>query len=200
MDMQLLGPSAARRRRLICMVAALTVALIWTTGAQPATARVASAARPLIPATVSCASLGSVDLSRLDTVITSAADVTESGHAYCDVKGYISPQTQFEVLLPETTWRGDYLQQGCGGFCGHLDLSLTDPSRTSGYQAPFAPLTNGELVVAADDQGHESPTNIDGLWGKNDPELRVVFGYSSEHSLAQTAKALIRAFYGRSPA
>jgi hypothetical protein len=140
-----------------------------------------------------------VDLSGLDTAITSAADVAEGGHAYCDVKGYISPQTRFEVLLPEKTWRGDYLQQGCGGFCGHLDLSLTDPSRTSGYQAPFAPLTNGELVVAADDQGHETLTNGDALWGKNDPQLRVVFGYSSEHSLAQTAKALIRIFYGRAP-
>lgn len=200
--MQLPGPSAAHRRLLIRMVAALTLAMIWATGltaTQAAAARVVSASRSVIPATVSCASLGSVDLSGLNTVITSAADVTESGHTYCDVKGYISPQTQFEVLLPETTWRGDYLQQGCGGFCGHRDISLTDPSRTSGYQAPFAPLTNGELVVAADDQGHESSTNSDGLWGKNDPVLRVVFGYSSEHSLAQTAKALIRAFYGRGP-
>jgi Tannase and feruloyl esterase len=157
-------------------------------------------ARPVIPAAVSCASLGSVDLSRLDTVIASATDATEGGHAYCDVKGYISPETKFEVLLPEKTWRGNYLQQGCGGLCGHVDVSLTDPSRTSGYQAPFAPLADGELVVAADDQGHESPTNSDGLWAKNDPQLRVVFGYSSEHSLAQTAKALIRAFYGRGQA
>src|SRR5439155_9568044 len=105
-----------------------------------------------------------------------------------------------EVLLPEATWRGDYLQQGCGGFCGLSGVSLDDPSRTSGYQAGFAPLANGELVVAADDQGHEAPTNLDGLWGKYDPQLRVVFGYSSEHSLALTAKALIGAFYGRGAA
>jgi Tannase and feruloyl esterase len=199
--MRLLGPSAARRR-LTCIVAALTVAVIWATGstaAQPVTPMIASAARPLIPAAVSCASLGSLDLSRLDTVIVSAADATLGGHVFCDVRGYISPQTRFEVLLPEKTWRGDYLQEGCGGFCGHLDLSLQDPSRTSLYQAPFAPLTNGELVVAADDQGHESPTNLDTLWGKNDPQLRVVFGYRSEHSLAQTAKTLIRTFYGRAP-
>src|SRR5260221_12798931 len=110
MDMQLLGPSAARRRLLTRIVAALTLAVIWATGstaAQPAAARVTSAARPVIPASVSCASLGSVDLSRLDTVIVSAADVTEGGHVFCDVKGYISPQTRFEALLPETTWRGD---------------------------------------------------------------------------------------------
>ena len=28
----------------------------------------------------------------------------------------MSPVTQFEALLPQETWRGDYLQQGCGGF------------------------------------------------------------------------------------
>src|SRR2546421_801821 len=126
--------------------------------------------RPLILPVVSCASLGSVDLSRLDTVIVSAADVTAGGHAYCDVKGYISPQTRSEVLLPEKTWRGDYLQEGCGGLCGQVNVSLT--GSLGGYQAPFAPATNGELGLATDDQGHESPSNRDGLWGENDPQLR----------------------------
>jgi Tannase and feruloyl esterase len=51
-------------------------------------------------------------------------------------------------------------------------------------------------VVAADDQGHEAPSNLDTLWARNDPQLRVVFGYSSEHSMALTAGALIRAYYG----
>src|SRR6185437_17058877 len=130
-----------------------------------------------------CASLAGLDLARLETSIGAAAEVTREGHQYCSVTGYISPQTRFEVLLPTATWAGDYLQQGCGGFCGAVGLSLADPSRTSGYQAPFAPLTNGELVVAADDQGHEAATNPDTLWARNDPQLRVVFGYSSEHSL-----------------
>jgi Tannase and feruloyl esterase len=164
-----------------------------------------TASAPVAPAgpvapVANCAALATVDLSGLDTSIGSAADVTLKDHRFCDVKGYISPNTQFEVLLPQTTWRGDYLQEGCGGFCGHVDVSLDDPSRTSGYQAPFPPLQNGELVVAADDQGHESASNADTLWAKYDPQLRVVFGYSSEHSLALTAKALIRAFYGRGPA
>ena len=102
--------------------------------------------------------------------------------------------TQFEALLPLETWRGDYLQQGCGGLCGHVDVDLQDPSRTSGYQAPYAPLANGEMVVAADDEGHETASNGDGLWAKTDPQLRVVFGYLSEHQLAQAAKALVRTF------
>jgi feruloyl esterase len=152
------------------------------------------------PPVMACAALTSLDLTPLDVRITSAATATRNGHPYCDIKGYISPVTQFEALLPQETWRGDYLQQGCGGLCGKADVSLDDPSRTSGYQAPYAPLSNGEMVVAADDQGHEAPSNADALWARDDLRLRAVFGYSSEHQLATAMKAVIRAYYGRKPA
>ena len=168
--------------------------------AVPGPAALAAAAEGAIPRVTSCAALAKADLSRQDAQITSAAATTRDGHDFCDVKGYISPATQFEALLPLETWRGDYLQQGCGGFCGHVDVDLKDPSRTSGYQAPYPPLANGEMVVAADDEGHETASNGDALWAKNDPQLRVVFGYLSEHQLAQAAKALVRNFYGRDPA
>ena len=153
----------------------------------------------ILPVT-SCDDLGTADLDRLDAHVTATATVTRNDHPFCDVRGYLSPVTQFEVLLPLQTWRGNYLQQGCGGFCGHLDLSLEDPSRTSGYQAPHAPLADGEMVVAADDQGHQTATNSDALWARDDLQLRVVFGYTSEHQLAQAAKALVQLFYGRGPA
>jgi feruloyl esterase len=161
-----------------------------------ATAAEAGAILPVM----SCDALANSDLTPLDARITAAATATRNGHAYCDVKGYISPVTQFEALLPTETWRGDYLQQGCGGLCGKADVSLDDPSRTSGYQAPYAPLTNGEMVVAADDQGHEASSNGDALWARNDLRLRAVFGYGSEHQLARTMNAVVRAFYGRKPA
>jgi hypothetical protein len=148
---------------------------------------------------LACAALGNTDLSALDARITSSTDVTHSGLKFCDVKGYMSPVTQFEALLPTDTWQGDYLQQGCGGLCGHADVSLDDPARTSGYQAPYKPLSSGEMVVAADDQGHETAVNSDGLWARHDLRLRAVFGYQSEHQLAQAMKALIHTFYGRAP-
>jgi Tannase and feruloyl esterase len=110
---------------------------------------------------------------------------------------YLSPNTQFTELLPQTTWLGDYLQQGCGGYCGHSEVNLDDPSRTSLHQAPFGPLRRGEFVVAADDQGHEGPGT---LWGKEDLILRVVFGYRSERDLSRAAKAIIRSHYGSGPA
>ena len=79
-------------------------------------------------------------------------------------------------------------------------MSLDDPSRTSGYQTPYAPLANGEMVVAADDQGHETASNGDAFWARDDLRLRAVFGYSSEHQLRRTMKAVVRAYYGRKPA
>ena len=192
------------RHRITALAVSLLLAVAAAAGlssdASAGTRTAAGTAATRIAPVTSCTSLGTLDLARLLTSVQAAAEVTRGGHRYCSVIGYISPQTRFEVLLPVSTWTGDYLQQGCGGFCGAVGLSLTDPSRTSGYQAPFGPLSNGELVVAADDQGHEAPSNLDTLWARNDPQLRVVFGYSSEHSIALTARALIRAYYGRDAA
>jgi hypothetical protein len=183
----------------IPVVVMSVLALVATVLIGPGRTADAATADSTVRPVVTCAAVGTMDLSRLDTSITSTAEVTRQGRAFCHVQGYISPQTKFEILLPRTTWRGRYLQQGCGGFCGFLGVTLGDPSRTSGYQAPWAALSNGEVVVAASDAGHETARNSDGLWGKNDPRLRVVFGYTSEHSLTLSAKAIIRAFYGQGP-
>jgi Tannase and feruloyl esterase len=191
---------ATPRRRLLVLATSFLAAVATAGGVAIAATPAAAPAGTGIAPAVACSSLAGLDLSRVETSVLSAGEVSREGHDYCSVTGYISPQTRFEVLLPTSTWQGDYLQQGCGGFCGAVGLSLTDPSRTSGYQAPFPGLSAGELVVAADDQGHETASNDDTLWARNDPQLRVVFGYSSEHSMAMTAKALIRSYYGRDAA
>ncbi len=176
-------------------VVLVAVAALTGAGAQAAADRAPSTA--VVAPRTSCGSLAGLDLSSVKTSVTAADVVSRAGHDYCAVTGYLSPQTEFEVLLPTSTWTGDYLQQGCGGFCGAVGLSLSDPSRTSGYQAPYGPLSSGQLVVAADDQGHETAVNSDSLWAREDPRLRVVFGYESEHDMARTARRLIQAFYGR---
>ena len=187
-------------RRLPGMRAALTFGAIILAVTICCLSRVAMAAEstPIKPV-MACAALDKTDLTPLNARLTSTTDVTRGGLRFCDVKGYMSPVTEFEALLPLDTWQGDYLQQGCGGFCGQINLSLDDPSRTSGYQSPYQPLSSGEMVVAADDQGHEAASNGDGLWARDDLRLRAVFGYTSEHQLAQTMKGLVHAFYGRAP-
>jgi hypothetical protein len=103
----------------------LTLAAIAAAGSMVAMKTDASAAEAgAIPPVMSCEALANSDFTALDARITSAATATRNGHPFCDVKGYISPVTQFEALLPTETWRGDYLQQGCGGLCGKADVSL----------------------------------------------------------------------------
>ena len=119
--------------RIMRVPVALTLASMAAAGViVTGPAALAATADGAIPPVMSCQALAKADLSRQDAQITSTATATRDGHAYCDVKGYISPMTQFEALLPLETWRGDYLQQGCGGLCGHVDVDLKDPSRTSG--------------------------------------------------------------------
>jgi tannase/feruloyl esterase len=58
--------------------------------------------------------------------------------------------------------------------------------------------SGGQLAGGTDNQGHVGGEN-DALWAGEDPALRVSFGYSSEHALAQAAKAIITAYYGKPP-
>ncbi len=101
-----------------------TLAAIAAAGSMIAMKTDASAAEAgAIPPAMSCEALANSDFTALDARIASSATASRNGHPFCDVKGYISPVTQFEALLPTETWRGDYLQQGCGGLCGKADVS-----------------------------------------------------------------------------
>jgi pimeloyl-ACP methyl ester carboxylesterase len=158
------------------------------------------AAGPILPVT-SCASLARMNFTGVPDApgkVTSATVVTDPPPApkvpFCDVKGVFAPQTHFEMKLPVATWRGQYVQEGCGAFCGTLQQLSSD--------IPVAGITctaagNGELVLATDDEGHASSSQTDGRWAKNSLALRVVFGLTSEHSLAQMARAVMTAYYGR---
>jgi feruloyl esterase len=147
-----------------------------------------------------CSSLAGVNLSGVADAsgkVTSTAIVNVTVNPknppvpFCDVKGVIAPQTHFEIKLPIGSWHGQYLQEGCSSFCGSVTLS---DFPLVGFTCPA--VTNGELVLAADDGGHTA-ASTDGSWAKDNLLLRVVFGLTSEHSLAQMSKAIITAYYGR---
>ncbi len=156
-----------------------------------------------ITPTRTCASMAGLDVSRVPDApsrIASTAVVTDrigtKNLAFCDVKGVTAPRTHFEIKLPVSTWRGRYVQEGCQSYCGSVQRALTDPP-LAGYVCKAA--DDGTLVLSGDDEGHTSADATDGSWAKDDPVLRVVFGLTSEHSLAQVAKAVIAGYYGRAP-
>jgi hypothetical protein len=161
-------------------------------------AKLASAS-PKIPAVMSCSQLATlptlVTIPGNPTSIDTATDVAAAGTnpAYCDIKGMIAPQTHFEMKLPETTWQGRYLQNGCGGYCGAVS--------SQAFPQPCDTELGGDFAMATDDEGHTSDSGIGGagLFAYNSQKLREEYGYESEHSLAVVAKAIITDYYGRSP-
>jgi tannase/feruloyl esterase len=154
---------------------------------------------------VACGQLATIahDFSNVPgapTFISSATQSTQGGVGFCSVSGYIAPQEGFLLSLPVTTWTGQYLQQGCGGFCG-VPVGIGGPSAAAaGCPAAAGHLLAGgaEPATAFDNTGHIGGVQ-DALWASEDPALRLSFGYTSEHALAQAAKAIITAYYGKPP-
>jgi len=186
-----------------------------TAATRSRTAPRASAAATVAPV-VACGQLASDDFSNVPdapTVILSAAHAS----GVCQVAGYIAPQEQFLLALPVSGYTGQYLQQGCGGLCGQDYLgsvgsgntaSSADPASADSASAASAATcatvsahaaADGGMAMGMDNEGHIGG-ETDGVWAKDDPALRVSFGYASEHALAQAAKAIIAAYYGKPPA
>ena len=164
--------------------------------AQPRLAAAHTSSQPIVPPVMSCSALLGQDFTgtpEAPAVLSSAVVVPAAVGApeFCDVHGYIPPQVQFELKLPTKTFQGRYLQQGCGGFCGAIP-QMSFPACDA--------VLGGDFAMAADDEGHVGANAFDGLWGLNDPQLRIDFGYRSEHVLAVAAKSIVTRFYGKPPA
>jgi Tannase and feruloyl esterase len=155
----------------------------------------AASTLPIIQPVISCTALAQHNFGNIPdaaTSILSASVVaaTSTTPEYCDVKGYISPQTQFALKLPTKSYQGRYLQDGCGGFCGAV-TATTFPSCDAQL--------GGDFAIASDNQGHLAASAFDSVWSLNGMQLRIEFGYLSEHVMALAAKAIITTFYGQSP-
>lgn len=142
-----------------------------------------------------CEALLGQDFSTLPdaaTQLSSAEEVTEEGLSYCKVIGYSTPQIQFELRLPLSSWTGRYLQLGCGGFCGSEEID-----RKIQYEGNFGPCTPenlNEFVIGSSNSGH---IGGDTQWAQGSPQLRIDWAYRSEHVLATATKEIIKTFYGK---
>jgi len=162
----------------------MLLGLLGATFAQPALAQAQLA--PVAPV-VSCASLATLDLSGATGAPTTlAASEVAGAKAFCKVTGTIARDIRFEVRLPLAGWTQRFLQTGCGGLCGNLQIH-TDNAEGC------APVTDGSIVLASDDMGHHGQG---GAWGAN-ADQRIDFAYRGNHVTALAAKALIKAFYGQ---
>lgn len=117
-------------------------------------------------------------------------DLYKSLGAFCRVVVEATPSAdssiKIEVWMPAEGWNGRFRGQGNGGFAGEI-----------GYSG-LALAVGQKYASAATDTGH-SAVGTDASWALGHPEKVIDFGYRAIHEMTQTAKTLIKAFYGNSP-
>ncbi|XVV16271.1 tannase/feruloyl esterase family alpha/beta hydrolase [Actinoplanes sp. CA-131856] len=138
---------------------------------------------------ISCAEVRDVDLSRATDAPVTITSATVVG-TNCEVRGTIAPADTIVARLPLNGWTQRYVQTGCGGLCGSANINY-------GQAAGCEPVVNGEVASATTDMGHQGLN--DGSWAAGNPQAQIDFAYRGVHVTAQTAKALIKAFYGKAP-
>ena len=105
--------------------------------------------------------------------------------AFCRVAGVIEQEIRFEVWLPPE-WNGRFLGVGNAGLTGGINY----PAMSMGIGRGFA--------AASTDTGHQTPDNFfDASWVEGHPDRVENFGHRAHHLLAEKAKRVVEAYYGR---
>jgi Tannase and feruloyl esterase len=110
--------------------------------------------------------------------------------AFCRVQAVARPSSDsevgIEVWLPAAGWNRRYLGAGNGSFGGSINYYRLGEALRSGY------------ATSSTDTGHRGRSS-ESSWAVNHPEKQADFDYRAVHETAQTAKALIQAFYNSTP-
>src|SRR5467141_2419624 len=119
-----------------------------------------------------------------------SADFYKTLAAFCRVVAEANPSAdssiKIEVWMPVEGWNGKLQGQGNGGFAGEI-----------GYFGLGLMLQKGYVAVGTD-TGH-SAGGTDASWALGHPEKVTDYGYRGIHEMTRIAKAVIQAFYGKSP-
>jgi feruloyl esterase len=139
-----------------------------------------------------CKALESADFSSIQDApaqVIEAKLVEPAGSAprYCQVRGYVTPQVGFELLLPVTNWNGKFIHLGSGGHGGGI--------RTGACEMPLA----RRYACLLSDMGHKG-TGGDGMWAFNNLPAELDWGYRATHVATLAGKAITQTFYQNPPA
>ena len=108
--------------------------------------------------------------------------------AHCEVTGYIAPNIEFMMMLPtQDDWNGKTLYAACDAFCGEVQYDMPVPGLGFGF------------ATIATDGGHRNKRPFDGIWGYNNRESEIDFGFRASHLGAQAIKAVSSEYYGEAP-
>jgi len=159
-----------------------------TTASDPAPAA-AGQTLSLVAPVQACDSLTATDLADIGGAgsrVISATSTEASGHPVCAVKALLAPAINVEIQLPSRSWTQRYMQIGCGGLCGNIQMMV-------GAADGCVPLDAGGFVIAATDMGHQG---MGGDFGY-DAQRRADFAHRAQHVTALASKKLIQAYYGQ---
>lgn len=108
--------------------------------------------------------------------------------SYCRVSAVIKPSIdstiEMELWLPAEDWNGKFQAVGNGGWAGTISFFAMAPALKEGY------------ATASTDTGH---SGANALFGIGHPEKVVDYAYRAVHEMTVKSKAIITAFYGKSP-
>src|SRR4051794_2777075 len=130
-----------------------------------------------------CAQLTQLNLPEVKITEAVAVPASAAGIklAHCRVGGVIGSEIKFSLLMPDE-WNRKFVMGGGGGFVGSVQ-----------NQAQI--VINAGYATAGTDTGHSGGVT-DASWALNNEERRINFGYLAVHRTAETAKAIIRSYYG----
>jgi len=118
------------------------------------------------------------------SAIAGTADVPE----HCLVSGQILPEIRFEVGLP-AAWNRRLYMFGNGGYAGgFFEWPVSIEQRNLALRHGFA--------IAVTNTGHDKASEPGASFATNLQKL-IDFAFRSVHTTAETAKQLIRAYYGQ---
>ena len=166
--------------------------LIATLGAVATLAQVATLAAltPTSALNLPCDDLTAVSWAGFVLEEASEIPVNTNDPAHCRVRGTIDEEIHFELLLPQATdWNGKFLMGGGGGYVGSVQNQALQ------FAGSESVLSRGFATVGTD-TGHRG-SGTDASWALNRPDREVNFGHRAVHVTAETAKTIIRLYYGR---
>jgi Tannase and feruloyl esterase len=134
-----------------------------------------------------------VSLTGYEFSVETAALVPASGDLpeYCHVTGQILPEVRFELSLP-MSWNNRFYMFGNGGYAGEtLSTQGRGAARNTALKARFA--------VAQTNTGHDAAIEPFGTFAINRQKL-LDYAFRAVHVTAETAKKIIREYYGAAPA
>ena len=108
--------------------------------------------------------------------------------AHCRVNAILKPSSdseiEIEVWLPSENWNGKFEAVGNGGWAGVISYAAMAAAVNEGY------------ATASNDTGHKGGN---ALFAIGHPEKVVDFAYRAVHEMTVKAKAILAAYYDRSP-